>query len=127
MKFKIDENLPVEIAEVFQLAGHDAITVVDQNLSGEDDAVVIDICSREERTLVTLDLDFADIRNYPPQKFPGIMVFRVQRQDKNLLVTILKRVIPMIESEPVKRHLWIIEETHVRIRGEEKGEFLDGK
>jgi len=30
MKFKIDENLPVEIAVGLRNAGHDAMTVVDQ-------------------------------------------------------------------------------------------------
>ena len=35
MKFKLDENLPNELALVFRNAGHDAVTVLDQGLSGE--------------------------------------------------------------------------------------------
>jgi hypothetical protein len=34
MKFKIDENLPVEIAALLQEAGYDATTVLDQELGG---------------------------------------------------------------------------------------------
>ena len=34
MRFKLDENLPVELANVFREAGHDAVTVLDQNLMG---------------------------------------------------------------------------------------------
>lgn len=118
MKFKIDENLPVEIAELLRSAHHDAVTVIDQRLRGADDSLIIDTCSQEGRALVTLDLDFADIRAYPPQQFLGLMVLRVHRQDKRHLIAIFRRVIPLLEQESVEHHLWIIEETRVRIRGE---------
>jgi predicted nuclease of predicted toxin-antitoxin system len=35
MRVKIDENLPVEAAEVLRSAGHDAATVSDQGIQGE--------------------------------------------------------------------------------------------
>lgn len=68
---------------------------------------------------MTLDLDFADVRAYPPESYPGIMVFRVPRQHTSLLTSILRRVTPLLNQEPVKRHLWIVEENRVRIRGGE--------
>jgi hypothetical protein len=37
MKFKIDENLPVEAVFILRRAEHDALTVFDQGLSGEGD------------------------------------------------------------------------------------------
>jgi len=37
MQFKIDENLPVEVAQSLCDAGHDAITVYDQQMVGEPD------------------------------------------------------------------------------------------
>jgi hypothetical protein len=33
MKIKIDENLPVEIADDLRALGHDALTVVDQRMT----------------------------------------------------------------------------------------------
>jgi len=32
MKFKIDENLPVELAQLLNQCKHNALTVLDQNL-----------------------------------------------------------------------------------------------
>ena len=119
MQFKIDENLPVEIAELLIHAGHDAATVVSQRLRGKPDQVIVEVCVRERRVLVTLDLDFADIRAYPPRQYPGFLVLRVRRQDKKHLIRVFQRILPMLEQEPVKGRLWIIEETRVRIRGEE--------
>ena len=40
MKFKIDENLPVDLAEDLHLAGHDADTIPDENLAGATDLEV---------------------------------------------------------------------------------------
>lgn len=119
MQFKIDENLPVEFAELLAQAGYDAVTVVSQRLQGQPDPVIVEACVREERVLVTLDLDFADIRAYPPHRYPGFLVLRVRRQDKKHLVRVFQRVVPMLKQEPVEGRLWIIEETQVRIRGEE--------
>ncbi len=99
MKFKIDDNLLVEIADLLRSAHHDATTVIDQRLRGEGDLHIIETCLREGRALVTLDLDFADVRTYPPQRFPGLMVFRVRRQDKHHLLAVFRRVTPLMERK----------------------------
>jgi hypothetical protein len=36
---------------------------------GHSDAEIAQVCQREARVLVTMDLDFADIRAYPPQDY----------------------------------------------------------
>lgn len=56
MKFKLDENLSPSLAAVFAAAGHDAHSVVEQALGGQPDERVIDVCRRERRMLITLDL-----------------------------------------------------------------------
>ena len=75
MRFKVDENLPVEVAQMLRAAGHEAATVFDQHLGGSADSLIASICQQEERTLVTLDLDFADIRAYPPADYAGSLCF----------------------------------------------------
>lgn len=119
MQFKIDENLPIEIAELLINAGHDAKTVNKQQLKGTKDPVLIDLCKSENRVLVTLDTDFSDIRTYPPQEFAGIIVLRVGSQAKQHVIKVVHRIIPLIGVEPLDQHLWIVEETAIRIRGKD--------
>ena len=116
MKFKTDENLPVEVAATLRDAGHDAITVVEQHLGVRADQEVASLCQREDRVLVTLDTDFADIRIYPPQKFPGLIVLWLRRQDKPHVLEVLRRLTPIFASEPLEGRLWIVEEQRIRIR-----------
>ena len=61
LKFKVDENLPTEVAGLLAGVGHDAVTVGDQRMVGQPDANVAAVCQHEGRVLVSLDLDFADI------------------------------------------------------------------
>ena len=119
MLFKIDENLPVEIAELPVQAGHDAKTVNDQSLQGSHDPALLDVCRSEQRVLLTLDLDFSDIRTYPPQENAGIVVLRVSSQAKPHIIRAVRHITPLFDREPLKYHLWIVEETRVRIRGGE--------
>ena len=116
MKFKIDENLPAEFAELLNAAGHDAKTVVEQGMAGATDTTVINTCSREDRVLVTLDLDFADVRTYPPHQYAGIIVLRLSRQDKRYLLDVFTKAMTMLAKEPVRQQLWIVEENRIRIR-----------
>jgi predicted nuclease of predicted toxin-antitoxin system len=59
-------NLGVRGKQLLTDSGHDVSTVQDQALCGADDEIVIDVCRREERCLVTMDLDFANPLAYDP-------------------------------------------------------------
>lgn len=119
MQFKIDENLPLEIADLLVGASYHAKTVNDQQLQGIKDPILIDVCRTEHRVLVTLDTDFSDIRAYPPEEFTGIIVLRVGSQAKNHVIKVFRSIMPLIGREPLIQHLWIVEETKVRIRGKD--------
>lgn len=43
------------------------------------DTDVIQLAVTENRILVTADFDFADVRNYPPANYPGIVVLSVPK------------------------------------------------
>ncbi len=116
MDFKIDENLQIEITDTLNNSGHDAITVIAQQLGGKPDSAVSSICQQERRTLITIDTDFADIRVYPPKEYPGIIVLRLKRQDKDHVIAVIQQLLPMFEIEPIDHHLWIVEENRLRIR-----------
>ena len=119
MRFKVDENLPVEIAELIRHRGHDALTATQQQLGGRPDKLLSEVCVLENRCLVTLDLDFADIRTYPPSQQTGIIVLRPSVQTIAALVKMVGRILPLLDNEVVTSRLWIVDESRVRIRGDD--------
>ena len=116
MKFKLDENLPNELALVFRNAGHDAVTVLDQGLGGAKDPALITLCRLEGRALVTLDTDFADIRAYQPSAYSGIVVFRLQSQMREHVLEVGRRFLRELSGSALDGQLWIVEESRIRIR-----------
>ena len=117
MKFKIDENLPVEVMKLLEDNGHVAVSVFKQNLSGGPDEHIAEICQKEKRALVTIDTDFSDIRTYSPNEFFGLIVLRLKKHDKPHVLSVMGRLITLLLKEPLERRLWIVEEGRVRISG----------
>lgn len=116
MRFKIDENLPIDAALLLVNAGHDALTVLDQNLNGAADTRIATVCREEQRAIVTFDLDFSDIRKYPPSEYHGLVVLRLLRQDRDYVLDELTRLLPVLEQETLSGTLWIVDEDRIRIR-----------
>ncbi|MDD9995325.1 MAG: DUF5615 family PIN-like protein [Dehalococcoidia bacterium] len=116
MLFKLDENLPRALAGLFAEAGHDAVTVAEQEMAGADDSLIAAVCRSEGRALVTLDMDFADIRNYPPQDYPGLVVFRLSRHGPGRVLAVATRLIEMLPETSLQGQLWIVEDERIRIR-----------
>ena len=116
MRFKFDENLPSEAAELFRSGGHEAETIPDEEMSGSPDPDVAEVCQKENRVLVTLDLDFADIRTYPPGDYPGLIVLRPKSQAKPRVLNLLGLMLSALSREPLIGCLWIVAESGIRIR-----------
>ena len=52
LKFKTDENLPVEVSQFLRDAGYDSMTVDEQNLGGHSNDSLSTHCRAEERALI---------------------------------------------------------------------------
>lgn len=122
MRFKLDEHLPLEIKDLLGQHKHDAITVPEEGMSGSIDPDVAQVCRNEARALLTLDLDFSDIRAYPPEDYRGIVVFRPAIQSITTLLRLTTRILRLLEQESLEGHLWIVEDNQVRIREGSQGQ-----
>ena len=117
MKLKIDENLPADCAVILRDAGFEADTVFDERLVGADDSVIAGRRPRaEDRVLVTLDLDFSNIRAYPPSRRAGIIVLRPKRQDKRMVLHLMGRIVLALANRTPAGELWIVETDRIRFR-----------
>lgn len=68
--------------------GGECDTVYDEGLAGADDPKVAAVCQADARVLFTLDLDFADIRNYPPSEYVGTVRYHPRSQGQAVGVSL---------------------------------------
>lgn len=116
MKFKLDENMPADLAALLHAEGHDAMDVAEEGLAGADDPPVLAAATNEGRILMTFDLDFADIRQYPPGSHAGIVVFRLRDQRWQTLEKPVSRLLKGKGLQSLEGGLAIVDETRVRCK-----------
>ncbi len=74
MQFLIDASLPRAVALLFPAHGHQAVDVRDIGLRHATDPEIAAHAQTHQMALVSADFDFADIRNYPPSNYLGLVV-----------------------------------------------------
>lgn len=116
-KIKLDENFPPSSVEIFGKYGIDTSSVFHQNMNGSTDDSVFDICTKEDRILITFDLDFANIIRYTTEGTPGIVVSRNKMKiTLSNIKSLCERLAQIVVSHDIEGRLIIVEETRMRIR-----------
>ena len=125
MKFKLDENFGTRTQQLFTEAEHDVRTVLAEALQGATDERLFQICAEEERCLVTLDLDFADVTRFPPASGGGIVVIRVPRNPSlELLQLLVRSFLSALAGTDLAGNLWVVEVGRIRVHQIESDEEI---
>lgn len=106
-RFFIDENLPRSAGDLLRRHGYEVLDVRDSGLRGASDTAIARYITEHDYCLISADMGFSDIRNYPPSKYHGIVVLRLPAGATS--VTILSLL------EGFVTHADIIEKISLRI------------
>ena len=118
MRFLIDANLPRSIVALVARLGHDVDFARDIGLAAAADAEVAERAKAHRAALITRDMDFADVRRYPPEHYSGLVVLRVADTLKAVeIAQVVERFLrePRFLSQLAGR-LAIVEVDRVRFR-----------
>ena len=116
MNFKVDENLPAEVAADLRAAGHDAETVHDEGLSGSPDSILLGNAKTERRVFLTLDKGVANVRKYPPSEHAGLVLFRPETSGRGAVLEFVRRYMPALLKSDLTGRLLVVSKRGLRIR-----------
>jgi predicted nuclease of predicted toxin-antitoxin system len=118
MRFLVDEDLPRSVNNLVRQHGHEVTDVRDIGFRGANDADIAAYAKEHELCLLTGDMGFADVRNYPPAQYPGIVVLHLPAKATSVtILTMLKSL--LVQTEIVNQlggKLAVVEPGRVRIR-----------
>jgi predicted nuclease of predicted toxin-antitoxin system len=77
MRFFVDANLPRSVTALLIRLGHQVEFARDASLGAATDMEIAVHVQKTSAALLTRDLDFGDVRRYPPEDYNGIVVLRL--------------------------------------------------
>lgn len=116
MRVKLDENIPADRKPVLADLGHLADTVAEEGLQGRPDADVWAAAQGASCFLITQDLDFSDLRKYPPGTHHGIMLLRLREPGREALIDRVRLVLEWQAGPLLQGCLVVVSENRIRIR-----------
>ena len=116
MRFLVDMNLSTEVAVWLRAQGHDAVHLRELGLQELGDEAVLAKAVVEKRTVLTFDLDFADIATAAGEARVGVVLFRLRSAQTARIVDRLQGVLAPAAQALEKGAVVIVEETRLRIR-----------
>jgi predicted nuclease of predicted toxin-antitoxin system len=113
---KLDENLGRSHADLLRHAGYLADRVTDQGMSGAADPDVWQHVIAADRFFITLDLDFSDVRRFPPGSHPGLLLLRPRTNSRDAVTEILKRLLLEHPLDSLRGCFVVADVSQTRIR-----------
>jgi predicted nuclease of predicted toxin-antitoxin system len=116
MKLKLDENLSRHLKPTLVSLGHDVTTAGEEGLLSQPDRAVAKAASAEGRLLLTLDLEFADLRKYPPGSHPGVILFRPGTMGLRAVTRYVETFVRQTDLTPLAGCVVVVGPDRVRVR-----------
>lgn len=109
--------MPRRYLRLLQEWRYEATLVTDHIPGDSPDTNVIALAGQLDAVLLTVDLDFANILDYPPADYGGIMVMRYRIEDESELDATLQSALADLYRDELRQVLVIITPGRYRVRG----------
>lgn len=116
MHIKVDEDLPVAVANLLRSKGYAASTVVEQGMGGWKDPQLWQAVQAHGQFLITADKGFGDIRYYPPGQHAGLLVLRPDEDGIKPLIELLDRVLAAHDIKQLVGFVTVVSPRSIRVR-----------
>jgi predicted nuclease of predicted toxin-antitoxin system len=116
LKFLADENIFPKVISYLRNLGFDVKSVREIGLSQITDDKIIDIATKEKRSIITFDKHFGDILRYRPQDLPGIILIRIHPPILDDIFYALDNLFKKYSADSFNGKLIVLSKSGYRIR-----------
>ena len=116
MTMLLDHGVPRRYLQLLTAWGYEATVSSMHIAAAATDMEVLELAKRLNATLLTVDLDFANVLDYPPAQYGGIIVLRYQPQDENRVDVALRQALTELYPARIQGALVIVAPDRYRVR-----------
>ena len=116
MRLLLDENLSPQQAAILREQGHDAVAAVGAGLSGQPDEKIREFAIAENRVLLTLDSDFANMLRFPTRGTAGVIRLKIHPPTEEAIRDQIQKALVLLKDTPLAGCLAVSYGDMIRIR-----------
>ena len=116
MSIFIDHCVPRKFHRLLQEWGYSSILLQEHLPVDSPDSDVLQTAQTLDAVLLTGDLDFSNILDYPPTDYVGLIVMRYEPDQETAIIATLKQLLSDLYRDDLRHVLVIAEPTRYRIR-----------
>lgn len=116
MKFLLDECLSTRLAPLLAADGHDVVHLIDRDLLGATDSMVLEVADGEGRVLVSADTDFGELLAQRRVATPSLVLFRRTSRSPEDQAAVLLANLPEVAHELGAGAIVVLSDDRVRVR-----------
>ncbi|RMG73580.1 MAG: hypothetical protein D6710_03190 [Nitrospirae bacterium] len=124
MRFLADMGVAMRIVQWLREDGHDVVHLREENLHRMPNGEIFKKALKEERVIITFDLDFGEIIALSGGKKVSVILFRLNNTRTPHVIDRLRKVLKESGEDLKKGAVVVVEETRHRVRrlpiGQEK-------
>ena len=123
--FLADENISPETADHLKALGYECHSLVREGPRQLADPEIVALAKREQRIILTHDLDFGEIYYFVEDGELGVIVLRLRHQTIEAVNDVLERFLDAraLSESQLQRALVILSESSYRVHGGPRGDF----
>jgi predicted nuclease of predicted toxin-antitoxin system len=116
MKFLADMGISPKTVTHLQALGHDVVHLHDQGLDLSSDAEILEKARREDRVLLTHDLDFGELVAASGARLPSVVIFRLRNMRPECVNRYLEEIATQHKDALAEGAIVSAREGQVRVR-----------
>lgn len=116
MRFLADMGVSQRVVEWLRLAGHDASHLRDEGLQKLPNGEIFQKAGREQRIVLTFDLDFGEIVASCGEQLISVILFRLRNTRAEFVIRRLDNVLAASAAELAEGAIVVVEDGRHRIR-----------
>jgi predicted nuclease of predicted toxin-antitoxin system len=116
-RFLIDEDCPLSLESLLLSKGYNTIHVKTCGLSGAKDPDLFLFAQKEQRIIISRDLGWANIKNYPPYTHCGLIILRLPFESTAIEIRqVVEQFIETVDILEIAGSTVIVDKNKFRIR-----------
>jgi predicted nuclease of predicted toxin-antitoxin system len=116
MRFLADMGVSQKVVEWLRTNGHDAVHLRDEGLQRLPNGEIFQKAGREQRIVLTFDLDFGEILASSAGQIVSVVLFRLRNTRTDFVIQRIDAVLSKSSSELSQGAIVIVEDGRHRVR-----------